>query len=399
MTKHSFLALLALSLACPVLAQDPLETDDSIIMVEDIGTADKAQATAVPVQEKDPLFNDDSIITEDDLAANPVPAPTTEVPLTPAPPSALDAPTELSATEAPITPGPDKAITPEDNLIETPATALEEKPAEEAPAPATAMPSEMPGQKDKAVLMNTSSDEYEDDDRPFNHRAGHWVMNFGFENAKYELPWAYQGSRRNFDEEKQDLWGGRMGFGREIYIPGGFLLGGRIDGYYLGTLFTEEEIAKPASSITLGAEKNTGQMFGGEAVGHFGWMFDFRTKNPFLGEMTYMAMELFAEAGVGRGQAYNRKNYYFRLNTDDKYDVIIEDNYTTASVSAGVNFLSTNTGFYLNLKATRIAQDIDKRKTRGISTVGGADTTINGSEKSPDTDPITVFTLGGGYKF
>lgn len=246
----------------------------------------------------------------------------------------------------------------------------------------------------------SSSDDLSQE-KVFNHRKSHWVANFGFENTKYKAPFDYQATQRNFKEEERNLMGGRLGFGYEAYIGGGFILGGGISGYYMGTAFLNEKIASNAAGAKIGAENDTGQVWGGDAIGHLGWMFDYKTKNPFLGEMTYMAMELFAEVGIGKGQAYLRKDYYYDTNTSgtyEKYDAIITDNFTSTSVAAGVNFLSTTTGYFLNLKVSQVFLNIDERKTR-VSATNGTTNTVAGTQKDPDIDPITVFTLGGGYKF
>jgi hypothetical protein len=242
----------------------------------------------------------------------------------------------------------------------------------------------------------------DEDDDSFNHRKANWVGTFGFESTKYTLPFAFQGDKANFKEEERELWGGRLGFGGEFYLGWGFLFGARLDGYYLGTLFEDAKTANPEYDVDVASEKNNGHMYGGDAIAHFGWMFDFKTKNPFLAEMTYLAIELFAEAGVGRGRAYNRKNYFFNASpaTDELYDIIIEDDYTSQIVSGGINILSTSTGAFLNLKVSTVALDITERKIRGTSKPNGqAATNLKDTIKNPDTDPITIFTLGGGIKF
>lgn len=247
---------------------------------------------------------------------------------------------------------------------------------------------------------SVSTAKVDEDDDSFNHRKGNWVGTFGFENTKYTLPFAFQGDEASFKEEDRELWGGRLGFGREFYLGWGFLFGARLDGYYLGTLFEDAETANPEFDIDVASEKNNGHMYGGDAIAHLGWMFDFKTKNPFLGEMTYLAIELFGEAGVGRGRAYNRKNYFFKAATDEEYDIIVEDDYTSQIVSGGINILSTSTGAFLNLKVSTVALDITERKIRGTSRPNGqAATNLKDTIKNPDTDPITIFTLGGGIKF
>lgn len=240
----------------------------------------------------------------------------------------------------------------------------------------------------------------EDEDR-FNHRKSHWTTQFAFENLKYELPFSYVGGHRSFKRKEQDMWGLRTGLGREVYLSGGFLFGARLDAYYLGLLAQDDKVVKEAD-VTVTSEKRTGQVYGGDVIIHFGWMFDYKTRNPILGDMTNMSMELFMEAGVGRGKSYFRKDYFYEVPTEprDDYDIIIEDEFTSQRATVGANFLSTTTGFYLTLRATRLTLDVDKRKIRGVEQIsGGGIQSIGPGNGTADMDPITVITFGGGYKF
>ena len=301
---------------------------------------------------------------------------------------------------------------------ESPAAVVEEAPGLDAapvlePTPAVANePLAAPvveevkvAEAPKATPKAESKSELDDDDR-FNSRKSHWVTTFGFETTKYTLPLDFNGSQKTFGETERDLYGGRLGVGREFYLGWGFLLQGRVEGYYMGTLFEGIKTADPEFSTEVSNRKDTGSLYGAEAVGHLGWMFDYKTRNPFLGDMTYMAMELFVEAGVGRGKSYQRREYKFDASTVDFYDFIMEDEFTTATVSAGVNFLSTSSGFFLYLRATQSSLAIDKRTGRSRTLEGATAgtststaTLVKFSEKDPDVDPITVFALGGGYKF
>lgn len=249
-------------------------------------------------------------------------------------------------------------------------------------------------------VVSTSAAAVDGDEKPFDHRKSHWVSGFGFESTKREIAFDFQGTKKNFTTEDRELYGGRLYAGYEVYVPGGFLIGGGVSAYYFGTAFQDaKEAIDPATNNKFTEENNRAQMLGAEAYGHFGWMFDFKTKNPFLGEMTYMAMELFGEATVGRGESYFRKDYFYETSVNESYDTIITDTFTSASVSGGVNFLSRTSGFYLTLKATTMLLDIDKQRTTRANASGGTTSNTVGSVENPDTDPITIFTLGGGYKF
>jgi hypothetical protein len=247
----------------------------------------------------------------------------------------------------------------------------------------------------------TVAADIDSESETFNHRKSHWTTQFAFENLRYELPFNYDGGQRKFGVKDQDMWGMRMGFGREVYLGGGFLLGARLDGYYLGLLAQDDKVVKKAD-VTVTSEKRTGQVYGADAILHLGWMFDYKTRNPFLGDMAFMSMELFVEGGVGRGNSYFRKDYFYEVPTEprDDYDIIIEDSYTTQRATVGANFLSTTSGFYFTLQATTLTLDVDKRKIRGKQQIdSGGIQAIGPGNGTADLDPITVFTFGGGYKF
>lgn len=281
---------------------------------------------------------------------------------------------------------------------------LDLAPAVEEATPAIAVeegPAPVKSDLQKIGPVGVSADRFDEAERPFNHRKSHWVGTYGFQNSKYVVPLQYTGSKVNFKDEDRELWGGRAGIGYELYLGLGLLLQGRLDGYYLGTVFQQDKVAKNAAGAKVGSEKDTGQMAGGDAVLHAGWMFDLVTKNPILGEMTYLAVEPFVEASYGRGQAYNRKKYYFNGAQSDAYRFTMTDYFSSQSVSVGLNVLSTNSGFFLNLKATRMFLTIDNgdRRISSTSTVNSASASSVSRPNDVRIDPVTIFTLGGGYKF
>lgn len=328
------------------------------------------------------------------------PLPMTEEELAPL----LDAPpveeTPISETRADDVPA----------LVEDPAPVPVESAApvvetEVAPPVVEEVIVEQPKAEPKVGPTIESTAEVEDEDPSFNHRKSHWIGTFGFETVKYTVPLEFAGASEEFQEKDRDLYGARLGFGREFYLGAGFLLQGRVDGYYMGTLFEGIQTADPEFPGTeVSNEKDTGSYYGADAVAHFGWMFDYKTKNPFLGDMTYLAMELFVEAGIGKGKSYQRKEYNFDAASVDQYDFIMEDEFTTQSVSAGINILSTSSGFYLYLKGTQVNLSLDKRDIREKRLEAGASGSSAGafvkrSDNSADIDPVTIFALGGGYKF
>ena len=247
------------------------------------------------------------------------------------------------------------------------------------------------------ALISSSQD---DQKKTFNHRTSHWIATFGFSGTQYKVPYSFVGQKKSYDEESVELQGGRLGVGMEAYMGLGFLLGARVEGYYMGTTFNRERFAKNVGNTEVRSENNRAQMYGGEVIGHAGWMFDYKTRNPFLGEMTSMAMELFGEVGAGVGQNYFSKNYKNADAVDEIYRARITESFRSATVAAGVNFLSRTTGYFLNLKVSRMFFDIDETKFK--SRTGTASVPINNvipTVTGRDVDPVTVIAVGGGYKF
>ena len=364
----------------------------ALVLTSFVGYAQTATLDPLPLTDEElapmidaPLVEETSALATDESA--------TPVEATPAP-----------ATEAAVVPGATDDVPA---LVEPAPLVTEEQPvAEETAAPIVeTTPAPVGEENARPVAEVKSTDDVDDEDRPFNHRKSNWVSVFGFETVKYTLPLEFTGASDYFKEKERDLYGARLGFGREFYLGWGFLLQGRVDGYYMGTLFEGIKTADPEFTGTdVSNEKDTGSYYGADAVAHLGWMFDYKTKNIFLGDMTYMALELFVEAGVGKGTSYQRKEYNFDAASVDQYDFIMEDEFTTNSVAAGINLLSTSSGFFLNLKATQVNLSLDKRTIREKKLEGGASGSSAGAfvkrtDNDADIDPVTIFAVGGGYKF
>ena len=240
-----------------------------------------------------------------------------------------------------------------------------------------------------------------EEDKSFNARKSHWYSTFGFEAMEYDLPFQYSGAKESFKEEKRKLYGGRLGFGGELYLGAGFMTSTRVEGYYMGTLFEKAKTADPGlADDDIATVKNTGQIFGADAVQTLSYLFDLRVKNPFMDSYSNMVIEPFVEAGIGRAQAWNKKDYNYDIpgQTEEEYDQSFKDDLTNVKVGGGINITSSQ-GFFLYLKATQNRYDINKRTTKGYSYPnGGTPTPVNGNAPTK-LDPIMVYSLGGGYKF
>lgn len=245
-------------------------------------------------------------------------------------------------------------------------------------------------------------------EKKFNPRKSHWLFTFGFENSKYEVipekRFEFEG-RKDFKNDQKELWGGRLGFGGEIYLGAGFITRSIVEGYYMGTLFARVlNGGADAEDVEFAYTKETGQILGGDISQSLGWMFDLKTKNPFMDEMTYLTIEPFIEAGLGKAYAYNRTNYSYDTGTTptsarESYRLRVRDDLLNARVGAGIN-MTSSAGFFLTLRATVNRYELTQRKIDGFTQPNGQTTTeFNETQKDAKIDPIVIYTLGGGYKF
>lgn len=287
----------------------------------------------------------------------------------------------------------------------TPEPRKEAIPAAESPnvtTPENASPSVAPmtAQSETPVM----STEIDDEDKKFNPLKSHWITTFGFEGLKYEVPWQYSGVKKNFRPGEMELWGGRLGFGGEIHLGAGIMATTKVEGYYVGTLFSRALNAGPNDEDEeFSYVKRTGQVYGADVTQALGFMFDFKTKNPFMDEWSYLTVEPFVEVGIGVARAYARVNYDYNLGNvgvNEGYRSRIRDELTNARFGGGVNFTSSE-GFFLYLKAYVNTFDITQRKTDTIQRADQGPTvdTPTVTDKNVKIDPITTYALGGGYKF
>lgn len=238
--------------------------------------------------------------------------------------------------------------------------------------------------------------------RDFNPRASHWIAALNFEGMKYKLPFEFDGVKKDFHPTQQELFGARLSLGGEIYLGGGFNTVSKVEGYYMGTLFAQTlNGGNVDSDLKFAYTKKTGQIIGLDASQSIGRLFDMKTKNPIMGDWSYMTIEPYIEAGIGVAQAYNRINYSYELaTTNEDYKTVVRDNLTNARIGAGINFTSSS-GFFFFLKATQNRYDITLRKT-DLFQRDNSGTITNGptvKDKNVKIDPITIYALGGGYKF
>lgn len=248
-----------------------------------------------------------------------------------------------------------------------------------------------------------TTEEEIQDDRRLDHYKSHWLVSFGFETIQYEVPFDYRGARESFQPGEQALMGGRIGFGHQFHLGKGFITTSKLESFYMGTLFERAIDAAPEEETEeFSFTKKTGQIYGAEIIQSIGYIFHMKTKNPFLDEMTYLTVEPFIEAGIGRAWAYNRRNYNYDTGpsgVQEDYKLRVTDEIMSQRLGIGVNFTS-NQGYFLYLKASQHNFDILKRKVDGTSQVDDqVRVDLSNSDVKVDMDPVMIYAVGGGYKF
>ncbi len=261
--------------------------------------------------------------------------------------------------------------------------------------PLYAQESALPSDPNQVLTVDTK------ESKRFNPRKSHWLTSFGFEGLHYETPYEFSGVEKSFQPSKSELWGGRIGIGGEIYLGAGLVTTTKVEGYYVGSLFARRLNAGPQDDdVEFAFTKRTGQVFGVDATQSIGFLFDLKTKHPIMGDWSYLTVQPYAEFGVGQASAYNRIVYDYDTGvTDEGYRMRVEDQLLNVRVGGGINFTS-NTGYFLYLKAHVNTFDITKRKTEEYTRPNGrASTTVSETEKDVKIDPVTTYAIGGGFKF
>jgi len=241
-----------------------------------------------------------------------------------------------------------------------------------------------------------------DSEKKFNPYESHWLTTFGFEGMNYDVPFEFDGAAKDILINDRELYGVRLGLGGELYLGAGFVATTKIEGYFIGTLFSTEQIIDNKA----GSRRNIGQVAGADVTQSLGYKFSLKTKNPFLDEWAYLILETYVEAGIGRGWAYNKVDYSYDTGSaagsgqiQEDYRSTVRDDLMNNRFGGGVN-LTSRQGFFLYLKAFVNNFDITKRKRRTILRQDDSSfSTADSTDENIKMDPITTYAFGGGYKF
>lgn len=239
--------------------------------------------------------------------------------------------------------------------------------------------------------------------KKFVARENHTNVSFGFESLSYEAPIEFTGDKRRFQPSKKALFGGRLGVAKEFYLGGGMNTTTRLEGYYVGTLFAKRLNAGPEDTDEeFSYSKRTGQVYGADISQSIGFLFDMKTKNPFMEEWTVLTVEPYVEFGAGYAAAYNRQFYNYDTgptNTQEQYRFRMRDEIVNTKLGVGVNF-TDNQGYFLYIKATANNYSVMKRRVEEYKQPHGTTASINDrTQSNVNIDTVFTYAIGGGLKF
>jgi hypothetical protein len=230
---------------------------------------------------------------------------------------------------------------------------------------------------------------------PHNALKSQWIFSLGAEQSRYYLPWDYTSPSKNFRHKGRTLSGGRFTFGREFSLFAGLIASTKIEGYYLGTLFTKAETGGQEAGIDITQTKRTGQLAGADVVLSLGYSFPMSFRDLFIGQMNYLRFEPYVEIGTGRAWAFNKLYYTDIRDGGREYEHIFSDVLLNSRLSIGFNLTSLS-NYFMYVRATANDFTISER-TIDRRVDGASDPTIKQTDAK--MAPVMIYAVGGGYKF
>lgn len=227
-----------------------------------------------------------------------------------------------------------------------------------------------------------------------NKKKSKWIFEMGANYLQYPsaLP-EFDGVHEEYKKDKNLLiWGTDINWGYEQHLAGGFSTTIRIGGFYNKTI--GEVTGKAADDIDLDAASidSEYELYGAQASLSLNYLVD----NSFLPFQTY------AEFGVGKGFSIIDEKYEFEgalTDPEDLYDVKIKDDYTSARLSIGINFISSR-GLFSYFKATQTSYLFTNRKINAEITQDGIPTSNSGKSTLKDeTASSLTYAIGMGALF
>jgi hypothetical protein len=221
-----------------------------------------------------------------------------------------------------------------------------------------------------------------------------FILEMGANYLSYPtaLP-SFDGKHESFKQDQDVMiWGTDITWGYEQHLFGDFSTTIRFGGFYNKTL--NETKGKAAEDIALDVASITSEyeIYGAQASLSLNYLVD----NSFL------AFQPFAEFGLGKGFAIIDEEYEFDGAAPDPaevYDVRIKEDFTTARISIGVNFISSR-GLYSYFKASQTSLLFGERDIQADIAVGGS-STANGVDtvEKDQSATATSYAIGLGALF
>lgn len=224
----------------------------------------------------------------------------------------------------------------------------------------------------------------------------HWSFQLGIDHMEYPtvLP-EYPGTFENIEDEKNQIWGINLSFGRDIIWLGPFSTHLSVGGFYSKTFKKDVGDAAEDVDLELSNLRTDHMLYAGEA----------RVALQYLFVTKYLNIRPFIEFGVGTGNASIEKEYINKgiaTNDDEDYHVHVDEGFDYAKSSIGVQFLAQG-GLISYLKVTNFGITKTSRKTKGSVKKAGQTTITDLDSPKEDnlseSEDLLQVSLGMGYLF
>ena len=174
-------------------------------------------------------------------------------------------------------------------------------------------------------FMEFGVDDYET-------KESKWQFDVGIDYLSYPTTMPeFKGEHyKNRDTKNYEVYGLSLGFGRDLFMVGGFSVAAKIGGFYYRSFDNEKGQAAKDIDVELASNRRQHNLYGGTAEMSINYIFEGKKVD----------IQPFVFGGVGVGQANIEREYSFKgLGTTDSaqeadselYDVSIEDTFSYRS--------------------------------------------------------------------
>lgn len=195
--------------------------------------------------------------------------------------------------------------------------------------------------------------------------------------------------------ENVGVYGLSLAFGWEQHLAGNFSSTIKIGGFYNQTVDETKGNAGDGIDLDLAYIESEHQIYGAEASISLNYLID----------NSVLPVQPFTSFGLGQGHATIDEHYKFKGVTGaadpENYDVKVEDTFTSAKITLGVNFISSR-GLTSYIKASSTTLLVGERDMDATITKNSVDQTsgINqGKEDINETATTVTYAMGLGFLF